>query len=222
MDIELQTSEIEKRPLYSLGSAFLMAMLVFLIIPLTQTTNHQTPKTIDLRNVLMVQPPAPAKPAKATEQPPAKEPTPTPSFQKQFTEPDFTQLELSLNPSIDEALAIGQARTGFEMEADAVSDIKKLFTFSDLPEAPRIINHPKIQFPKELIRRGIKEGRVLALIEIDERGRAKIVSVKSSTHPLLIKEAEKVIRQAQFTGPLIDGVAQRVRGEWPIDLRAPK
>ena len=222
MNVELQTYDTEKRPLYSLGVAFLMAMLVFLIIPLTQTTNHQTPETIDLRKVLMVQPPAPAEPPQTAEQTPVKEQTPKPSFQKQFTEPNLTPLELSLSPNIDEALAIGQAPTGFEMEADAVSDIKKLFTFRDLPEAPRIINYPKIQFPKELVRRGIKEGRVLALIEIDERGRAKIVSIKSSTHPLLIKEAEKVIRQAQFTGPLIDGVAQRVRGEWPIDLRAPK
>ena len=199
-----------------------MAILVFLIIPLTQTIQSKAPETIDIREVLVMKPPTPAEPPRSAESPPVEEQTPKPAFQKQLTQPSPAQLELSLNPGIDEALAIGLTSAGFETETDAVSDIKKLFTFKDLSEAPRIINYPKIQFPNELIRRGITEGRVVALIEIDEQGRAEIVRVNSSTHPLLIKEAEEIIRQAQFTKPLIDGVPQRVRGEWPISLRAPK
>ena len=222
MTVELQTSDNGRRSLYALVGAFLMAILVFLIIPLTHTTQSQAPETIDIRKVLIAQLPVPAEPPETAESPSAKRQTSKPAFQKQLTQPDLPQLKLSLNPGIDEALAIGLTNTGFEMDADAVGDIKKLFTFKDLQEKPRIINHPKIQFPQELVRRGIKMGRVFALIEIDEQGRAEIIRVESSTHPLLIKEAEKVVRQAQFTRPLIDGVPQRVRGQWSIILQESK
>ena len=222
MTIELQTSDNWKRSLYALTGAFLMAILVFLIVPLTHTTQPQTPETIDIRKVLVVKPPAPMKPSETMKPPTVKERTPKPAFQKQPPPPDLTQLKLALNPGIDEALAAGLANTSFEIEADAMSSIQDLFTAKNLPETLRIINNPKFQFPKELIRRGIKEARVVALIEIDEKGRAELINVKSSTHPLLIKEAEQVIRQAQFTKPLIDGVPQRVRIPWSIILHAPK
>jgi periplasmic protein TonB len=222
MTLELQTTDNGKHSLYILGGAVLMGILVFLIIPLTHTSQSKAPETIDIREVLVMKPPTPAAPPRTTESPPVEEQTPKPVYQKQLTQPSPAQLELSLNPGIDEALAIGLTNAGFEMEADAVSDIKKLFTFKDLSEAPRIINYPKVRFPNELIRRGITEGSVIALIEIDEQGRAEIIRVNSSTHPLLIEGAEEIIRQAQFTRPLIDGVPQRVRGEWPISLRAPK
>ena len=222
MIVELQTLDTRKRFLYSTVGAFLMAILVFLTIPLTQTIQPEATEIVDLRKIIIVQPSAPPTPPETTKQPTAKEKPLQPSFQKQLIDPDLTQLALSLNPGIEEALEIGLANTGFEMEMDTVGEIKKLFTFRDLPEAPKIINHPKILFPRELVRRGIKEGRVVVLIEIDERGRARVISIQSSTHPLLIKKAEEVIRQAQFTTPLINGVAQRVRGEWPINLREPK
>lgn len=222
MSLESQIANPRKRSLYSLVGAFLTAVLIFLIIPLTQKRAPQTNKVVDIRKVALLQPPAPSEPPNITQKPMTEKSAPKPAFNKQPAAPEPRQLGLSLNPGIDEALAIGTAGAGFELTTDAVGDIEKLFTFNDLPEAPRIINYPRIQFPQELVRRGITQGRVIALIEIDERGRAEIIAIESSTHPLLIKKAEEVIRQAQFTQPLVDGVPQRVRGEWPIDLREPK
>ena len=222
MDLELSSTDSRQRSIYALSGAFLLAIMVFLIVPATQWINASNTETIDLREVLIVQPATPVELPLAPEQPPAKEHAPKPKFQQQPAGPNLTQLARSLNPGISHALAIGMASTGFQMEIDTVGDIEKLFTFDDLPEAPRIINYPKIHYPQELIRRGIKEGRVVVLIEIDERGRAEVVNINSSTHPQLIKTAKDVIRQAQFTKPLINGTARQVRGEWPITLRAPR
>jgi len=202
------------------GGAFLLAATLFSLVPLTQYIGKEATNTIEFRKTVLVQPALPVAPPKA-EPPPEKEP-PKPKFQQQFNQLNLSQLQLSLKPSIQDALAVGIASGGFDTEIDTVEDIQEMFTFADLPEAPRIINQPRIQFPQTLIQQGVREGRVIVLIEINERGRATVISIKSSTHPQLVKAARNVIRQAQFTKPLIDGVPQQVSGEWPIVLRAPK
>ena len=220
MNAELPPANLEDSSRVALGGALVLATLIFLLIPLAQSSDDPA-NVIDYREVVLVQPPVPITPPSAAEPPPEKEP-PKPKFKKQFDDLDINQLELSLNPSIEGALAIGLASGSFDAEIDTIEAIQEMFTFADLPQAPKIINRPRIQFPRELIQRGIPEGRVVALIEIDEKGRAKIIEIISSTHPQLVETARDVIDQAQFTKPLVDGVAWKVRGEWPLTLRAPQ
>jgi protein TonB len=199
-----------------------LAIAVFLLIPFTQHIGDQSAQTIDFREIITMQAPAPSAPPTSAEDAPKPIDTPKPLFEKQLPEPTLTQLDLALNPGIGEALAIGVAGGGFQTETDTVGDIQKMFTFSDLAQSPRIVNRPTLRYPNALVRRGVLDGKVVVLIEIDERGRPEILKIVSATDPLLVKPARDVIRQARFTPPTVDGRPQKVRGEWPIILQAPK
>ncbi len=200
--------------------SILLAGLLFLLIPLTQKLNNQSPKILDFRETVTIQPPQIiTPPSEDTSQDPA--PEPQLEFEQQLTELTLSQLELSLNPGIGDAIKIGVKGSGFKTDFNAVSNIQEMFTFADLQQTPTIVNQPRIQFPSKLVRRGIKKGRVVAKIEINEKGRAAILKIISSTSPELIPSAKSVIRQARFTPPKVNGKPATVQGDWPISLRAP-
>lgn len=210
----------DRAPLALLG-ALVMSLLVFLAIPLTQHLGNPRSDLIEFREALTITPPAPMVLPPTPEPVQPNEPEPKPEFKQQLPDFSLNQLELSLQPGVGGALKIGIASAGFANEADGLSEIQKLFTFADLQSAPRIINSPRIVYPIELIRRGIREGRVRAKIEINTKGRARVLEIISATDPRLISAAKEVIRKARFTPPKVAGVPQKVIGEWPIILRAP-
>ena len=217
--LPVETNKV-RTPLALLG-ALMLAVLVFLAIPITQHLGNQSREMVELREAVTITAPVPMVLPPTPEQVQPSEPEPTPEFKEQFQEFSLSQLELSLNPGISGALKIGVESASFATEVDVLGDILKLFTFADLQNAPRIINRPSIVYPRELIRRGVREGRVLAKIEIDTKGRARVLEILSATEPRLIPAAKEVIRKARFTPPEVDGTAQKVIGEWPIILRAP-
>ena len=203
-----------------------MAAVVFLAIPLTQLIDAQNSEVLKVRETLTLPPPQALIPPKALEQEPPKpqEPQPQepkPQFQAQLTNLSFNQLDLSLNPKLPNSLEIGMGRRDFSSEVDAVAAIQTVFTFADLNATPRIMNAPSIVYPRELIRRGVREGRVLALIEINTKGRARVLKILAASEPRLVAAAKEVIRKARFSPPTVGGELRTVRGEWPIILRAP-
>lgn len=207
------------RPVAMIG-AVLLASVLFLLIPLTQKLNNAQADSYDVREIVTIPPPPiAAPPPKKTQKEP--EPEPLPKFEQQVQAFTISQLELSLSPGIGDALRIGVKSGDLKTDFDTVSTIQEMFTFSDLEQAPSIINQPRVQYPTKLARRGIKEGRVVAKIEINERGRASVIRIISSTSPDLIAPALGVIRQARFTQPKIEGKPTKVQGDWPIVLRAP-
>ena len=219
---EILPSEHNKShvPLALLG-AVVMALLVFLAIPITQHLENTRVELMQFREAMTITPPPPMVLPPTPEKVQPKESEPRPEFKQELQDFSLSQLELSLKPGISGALKIGPADHGFASEVDAIGEIQKLFTFADMESAPRIINKPRIAYPRELIRRGIREGRVLARIEIDTRGRARVLEIISASEPRLIPAAKEVIRKARFTAPKVGGRLQKVHGEWPIILRAP-
>ena len=196
-----------------LCGALLMAAVVFLAIPLTQLIDAQNSEVLEVRETLTLPPPQSLIPPVA----PEKEPP----FQAQLTNLSFNQLDLSLNPKLPNSLEIGMGRRDFSSEVDAVTAIQTVFTFADLNAKPRIMNAPSIVYPRELIRRGVREGRVLALIEINTKGSARVLKILAASEPRLVAAAKEVIRKARFSPPTVGGELRTVRGEWPIILRAP-
>ena len=199
--------------------AVLLAAGLFLIIPLTQTLDAAHKDVVEYREIITLQAPPPTPPAPEEQQRTQEQEQPQPELEENFQELTLNQLELSLNPGIGEALAMGMRSVTFKTEIDAAAEIEKIFSFEDLPEAPRLITEPKVEFPRDLARRGIKEGRFELLIEIDERGKVRLVRVLSASHPQFEKLAADFCRQARFTSPRIDGKAVTVRGKIPITLR---
>ena len=105
---------------------------------------------------------------------------------------------------------------------DGVAEIEKIFDFSELPQVPGLLFIPEIQWPQDLARRGIKSGEVVLLILIDKKGKPRVESIRSSTHPSLEAVARRFAERARFSVSEVNGEAIKVRGEWPLILQAPR
>lgn len=206
---------------FRLLAAFLIAAALFLIIPLTQTLNKSSVEQTTYREIQTFEPLPPPPPPLPPENKIENELALTPDLQPILQELTLDQLNLSLAPSASEGLTMGVSLEGFDTEKDIIGEIEKVFAFEDLSQSPSVINQPRINYPRELIRRGIKKGKVVLIIQIDKTGKARLDKIISSTHPQLEPVAKDVVRQVRFTPPTINGKTVTVRGEWPLFLQAP-
>lgn len=200
-------------------AAIFIAVTLFTAIYLTQTLNKVS-SPLTYHEIERLQPPpplAPPLPENKIENEMLLLPELKPSLQKLTLHP----LEISLAPSAQEALSIGISLEGLAMETDSIGEIEEVFDFQDLSQSPSVVNLPRINYPRELIRRGIKKGQVVLIIQIDKTGKARLEQIISSTHSQLEPVAKDVVRQVRFTPPTINGTPVTVRGEWPLFLQAP-
>ena len=197
-----------------------MAAVLFLLIPLTQTYQEGSSDTAIIREI-RVSPPPPATPPP----PPKPKAQPKESAPPELVQPPkalvLNELDISLAPGVRDALAIGITDPTLVADHDVVADIEQIFTFKDLPQSPRAVYVPRFQFPQSMSRKGIKEGTVVLQILIDETGNSTVEKVISSSHPDLTEPARRLAAKARFSIPKIDGQAVKVRGHWPLTLKAP-
>ena len=206
----------------ALIGAAMLSFGIILILPLTQLIQDPAPPQLEFREVMTIKLPPPPPPPKQPIAPPEPAAVPQLASAAPIENMAFKPLDIKLNPGIGDALAMGIQSNDFEAEIDVVAAIQQVFTFADLTEVPHIISTPRFSFPRSLTRRGITSGKVVLLIEIDTRGKAKVLEILSSSHELLEPVAEKVVRESLFSIPKVDGEPQTVRGEWPIYLNAPQ
>ena len=206
---------------WALIGALLMASVVFLAIPLTQMIDAHSSERIQVRVTMTLPPPDIFVPPEIPEKETPKYEKNKPEFHADLSNVSLNQLDLALNPQLPSNLTINLKSPNFASELDTVAAIQELFTFADLNTKPRIMNAPSVIYPRELIRRGVHEGRVLALIEINPQGRARVLKILAASEPRLVAAAKEVIRKARFSPPKVGGEIRTVRGEWPIILRAP-
>lgn len=207
-------------PVISIVVALGMAALLFMLIPLTQFMNAPAEKELMIREIVVLSAPPPPPP------PPPEEPEPPPPNPQMIasklpTNPDVLEVEpldLVLTPGNSEAIAMGVAPPALRVDRDMIGDIEQLFTFADLPVAPRLIHTPSFRFPAQLVRRGITHGEVVAEIDILENGQARLHRIVSSTHTDLEPIARDIVERSRFTKPMVDGRPQTVRGLFPITL----
>ncbi|MFU8847111.1 MAG: energy transducer TonB [Opitutales bacterium] len=221
MPAEFPNSRWKWTPLFAIAGAFGTAGLLFLLIPLTQMLDEVAAPDLELRAVSLV-PPPPEPP------PPPPEVEATKSAEAEALPPDMPKppppievqtLDVALNPGSGDAVAMGIEMPDFETGASMTAEIEQLFTFDDLPEAPRLINQPRFRFPRELARRGIREGQVIVEIDIQPNGQARLRRIISSTHPELESAAREIVDSARFTKPEVNGRPQTVRGRFPLILQ---
>ena len=220
MNATLPGSNWKWIPWLAFLGAMVMAAVLFLLIPLTQASFEADHDTTILREI-RVSPPPPAPPPPP---PPAKaqpKESPPPEYVQPPDAMVLHELDISLAPGVNDALAIGISDPTLVADYDVVSEIQDIFRFEDLPEAPRAVFVPRFQFPRSLSRRGIKTGTVVLQILIDESGKSTVEKVISSTHPDLTEHATRLASKARFSIPKINGEAVKVRGHWPLTLKAP-
>jgi len=217
MEREFPEARWKWTPLFATGGALGLAALLFLLIPLTQILDEVKKPDLLVREVALAPPPPDVPPPPEETKPPEPE-TPPPEMPREPPPIRIDALDVALNPGAGDAVAIGVETPQFQTE-DMTASIRQLFTFEDLPEAPRLVNQPRFRFPSELARRGIDEGKVVVEIDILPDGRARLRRIISSTHPELEAAAREIVERARFTKPVIDGRARTVRGRFPLLLQ---
>ncbi|HAT59372.1 MAG TPA: hypothetical protein DCS60_01210 [Opitutae bacterium] len=206
--------------IWAFFGAFFLATVLFLIIPMTQMLDSPDRADITLHemNLAELVPPRPQLTRDPIE--PEKE-VKLPELQESFQELNLNELELSLNPGIGDALAMGVGSVSLEEQVDVLEQIQQVFRFSDLESIPSMIASPRFDYPQSLIRQGIRKGTVDLLIRIDKKGNASVLQVVSSPHNELTRVAKRLVERSRFTTPKIDGVPVTVDGNLPLTLESP-
>ena len=207
----------------ALFGATILTIGLFLLVPITQAIDAPNfeKKIIEMPAPIHLPPPSPPPKSLPKVEKIKETSTQKPKLEQSKASAQIKGLDFDFTVGMGVELGISGGFGNFETEIDVVQQVKELFTFDDLSAPPRYISIPRLIFPKELIRRGIKEGKVVMLIEIDETGKAKVLEIISSTHPRLEPEAIRIVRKAKFTLPIINGIPTKVQGEWPLLLKAP-
>lgn len=206
-------------PLAGIG-ALLLAVALFSLIPLTQWTDEVEEPDLEVREVSFAPPPPPDPPPPPEKEPePEKDPVSEPEIAEKAEPVEIEPLDVDLSPGAGDAVKMGPPDPALDSRRDTSRSVRDFFTFDDLPEAPRLVNRPNFRFPKELARRGVEKGEVIAEIKINPNGRAELREIISFSHRELVAPAKRIIRQARFSKPVIDGKARSVIGRFPIILQ---
>ncbi len=208
--------------------AVVLAAVLFMIIPLTQALNYVNPDLVTYRETVLAAPPPPPKmpppPEELTSHEVTVEAEP-PQMEQQVEDVPIQQISLDLSPGMGVGLNMGMPSMPTVAKVDMVAEIEKIFNFDELAQPPSIINSRmiRIEYPRALTRRGIKEVKVELEILIDKTGRVKVEKMISTTyeHELIWTAARRAAEQARFTITKIDGRAVVVRGRFPLTLQAP-
>jgi protein TonB len=197
--------------------ALLVALGVFMILPILQVittplTKDLTVRTVDIANV----PPPPPPPMEEPEEPePEEEPPPPPAVDAPPL--DLSQLELALNPG-DGAFGGGDFTINLNGVTGNSGDVDAIFSLSDLDQKPRVVYQPAPIYPAELARKKL-EGTVYILFLVDKSGKTRDLKVQKSSHPAFNKPALKAVKQWKFEPGKRKGKPVQFRMRVPITFQ---
>ena len=215
-----------RTPLPALAGAFLVALGLFLLIPLTQMLEPAPPPDLVLRQMAPIRMPLPPPP------PPPPDPDPDPIEVAPAPPPDLppgtapspplAELSVSIFPEAGTLLAAATPSTTLTGLDIGTEQIRDGFDFAELDQPLQILYIPPFDYPADLQRRRILTGTVVVRVRIDPQGRSSLEEVVSSTHPLLTPVAESIADRARFSVTTMHGRPVSVLGDWPITLQAPR
>ena len=223
MSTRLPSSRPGRIPMVAMAGAVVMATMLYMIIPISQVLQGGDGSRIEYREIepVIIDPPEP--PEVEEEEPEEEEPEEEmPELPQEMLQIELTQLDISLNPGMGDAVAMGIRPSSMDMEADTVGAIQDIFEFDDLANPPSRINTPRYDYPRQLERRGIREIRVVVEILIDESGRARFQRIleTSYAHASVDVVARSLANQVRFTVTEIEGRPVKVRARFPITLKS--
>lgn len=212
---------IVKQLKYYLKIAFGAAgftLLFFLVLPLIQTITKPPATDLVVRSMETANiPPPPPLPEEEPEKEPEPE-EPPPELTEKSPPLDLSQLELALDPGLNESLmggdffvklnTLGSGGNGDGFDADA------LFSLADLDQKPRVVYQPAPAIDKHMRKKA--PGTVYLLFVVSADGRVEMPVVQSSTDPVFDKPALSAIRQWKFEPGKRNGKPVRFRMRVPI------
>ncbi|HNT37215.1 MAG TPA: hypothetical protein PKH07_19645, partial [bacterium] len=148
-----------------------LTLVFFLVLPLMQTlTKPLTPdllvQSVDTGKLEAPEPPP--------EEPVEKQPEPEEEPPKliEDTQPlDLSQLEMALNPGVNEGLLAGDFVVKLNSVVSESTDMDALFSLSDLDQKPRVIYQPAPVLTAELRKKA--PGTVYLVFVVDQQGRVE-------------------------------------------------
>lgn len=174
-----------------------VAVLLFLLLPLTQYFTSTEIEEPEARTVDTAPPPPPPPPVEEPE-PPAEAATqasPTPEPPRPEPPPmSLRQLELSLDP--EPGTAAGDFAMNFDLRPEGAGGVD-VFDVSDVDQPPRAVSARPPRYPRELQTAGIS-GAVDLIFVVGRDGAVSDIRVEHSDHRALERPAVDAVRAWRF------------------------
>lgn len=212
------------------GAAVLLSLLfcasLLWVMTLTQVQPERATDDLMVREVKLAPPPPPPPSPPQRTRKSVKQMLPdlstakTPSKVRLETPP----LEMDYKMELDVEAELVSDGLEMDMNLEAEVALQGTFGFEELDRPPTLMHNGafRFSFPKDLLRRGVRRGQVVVLIEIDKSGRAKVLEVVSASHSQLIPIAKRLVSMAQYSPVTVSGEPVVASGRWPVVLEAPK
>lgn len=97
--------------------------------------------------------------------------------------------------------------------------LRTSYTAGELDARPRLVNRPAATYPTAMLRKGVREGKVVLEVAISSSGRVTVRRVVASSHPEFSKMAKSFASRARFTVPKKDGRPVTAIYQWPLLLK---
>ena len=97
--------------------------------------------------------------------------------------------------------------------------VRTSYDAGELDAKPHLVNRPSATYPRDQLRAGVKEGRVLLEVAIGTSGRVTVRRVIASSHADFTAMAREFAGRARFSIPKKDGRAVTAIYRWPLILR---
>ena len=101
---------------------------------------------------------------------------------------------------------------------DAQRYSMQIFELASLDKIPKRLNSVKINYPKNLLKRGI-QGTVVLVVVIDENGFLSVEKVEKSDYAEFSEQAVDAAQKLRYEPPTINGKPVRARFTLPIPFR---
>lgn len=200
-----------------LMSAVTFTVILFLVLPLTQSISQppdadtlvQSVATTDLEP-----PPPPPEPEKQEEEKPEEKPPELADVQAPL---DLSQLELALNPGgpgSGDGWMSGDFAVSLRPVQAAAGDSDSLFNLADLDQKPRVIHQPGPTLNPQMRRKA--PGTVYIIFIVDDRGRVENPIIQSASDPIFEAAALAAVKQWRFEPGKRNGQTVRFRMRVPI------
>ena len=202
-----------------MGIGLVVALFIFLLVPLTQMFEPPSREESILEVVeVSVAPPPPTLPP-VDLPPPAEEEAepPPPELKTPPSMPTLEQMELVLNPGTGGDLSL-ELGLDFNLQTESAQQLIDLFGFDELDQVPHVTRRGRIKYPSALQRRRV-EGYVELLIFIDPSGRVEVREVLSYSHREFIAPAKAGAAATRFSPPVRNGQPVRAKYSWKIEFR---
>ncbi|MGF1483882.1 MAG: energy transducer TonB [Opitutales bacterium] len=188
------------------GAALLgivVAGLVALMLPFTQWLSNLEPADKVVRSMNIAIPPPPPPPPEPPPPEEEKVEEAKPEMKQQLQKLSLSQMDISLNPGMGNALAGAFDVGSFGVQPNAAEEIS-IFELSELDRAPAAIRPPRPQKPFAMQQANIN-GRVELIVIINTEGRVRVLSVKNATHDEFVKPAIDAAEASRWETPRKDG-----------------